>query len=681
MVSSTNREGVPEGQNFDVIRFASYRTACKLRFIQKKTNFHIVDIWNVIESFRENGLKAAEPRGAEVFPARLEQLVGSIYVQLNKRLPPGQQIDPVRATSTMLAWLRAAYDPEDSGRMRVLSIKVGLALMCAGKLTDKLRYIFSLLSDSNGLLVYNRCCDFLREALALPCSVLESPTFSYREELAVSLFDQWNKVTVNDFLDTLLADPSPPYLAWLPLLHRMASVENGNFPPLMLNNVARGSVEGWSKPQMDVCVPVAHPIQCDGCNREGFLGFRYKCQRCYNYQLCQDCFWRGRVSGSHTLHHPVKEYTEYKSASKQLGHSLRKSFRCVPEKPSNPLPRYPEEPEQTLDLSHIIPPSPIPTHNGFLDHAFDMASMDSHSSKSPFNSLDSSFRDDEHKLIARYAAKLASSQNSAARSPSEISTAAPAEAARKKEIISQLERRNREIMLEIARLRSQQQEAAEQSPSLLVELRALRQHKEQLESHLASLQDSRRDLMLQLEALMKMLKVQAPAPSPSLALMSGALQNHQMSPRSTPNSSPHSSTRSAPPTPGASLRNDLLVAADSVTNAMSSLVRELNSDSEDEAKTTDNNKTALSSSRDFETEEDGESTADSLGGTKLHFLEEIEARKQASPPPKEEEADSNPREMFQRHASFTTDDESYVRTDDDEDNTDWEETVNRWVNR
>ena len=25
-------------QNFDVIRFATYRTACKLRFVQKKTN-------------------------------------------------------------------------------------------------------------------------------------------------------------------------------------------------------------------------------------------------------------------------------------------------------------------------------------------------------------------------------------------------------------------------------------------------------------------------------------------------------------------------------------------------------------------------------------------------------------------------------------------------------------------
>lgn len=26
------------GQNFDMIRFASYRTACKLRFVQKRAN-------------------------------------------------------------------------------------------------------------------------------------------------------------------------------------------------------------------------------------------------------------------------------------------------------------------------------------------------------------------------------------------------------------------------------------------------------------------------------------------------------------------------------------------------------------------------------------------------------------------------------------------------------------------
>lgn len=59
------------------------------------------------------------------------------------------------------------------------------------------------------------------------------------------------------------------------------------------------------------------------------------------------------------------------------------------------------------------------------------------------------------------------------------------------------------------------------------ELRALRLRKDELESHLTTLQDSRRQLMIQLEGLMKMLK------------------NHQSSPKSTPNSSPRS-TKSPP---------------------------------------------------------------------------------------------------------------------------------------
>lgn len=67
-------------------------------------------------------------------------------------------------------------------------------------------------------------------------------------------------------------------------------------------------------------------------------------------------------------------------------------------------------------------------------------------------------------------------------------------------------------MREICRLRKQQEQedavlSNEQNPTLLNELRALRQRKEELESHLSTLQESRRELMVQLEALMKMLKV------------------------------------------------------------------------------------------------------------------------------------------------------------------------------
>lgn len=46
---------------------------------------------------------------------------------------------------------------------------------------------------------------------------------------------------------------------------------------------------------------------------------------------------------------------------------LRRSIRCVPQVPANPqrIPRFPEKPEPTLDLSNIVPASPLPSHNGF----------------------------------------------------------------------------------------------------------------------------------------------------------------------------------------------------------------------------------------------------------------------------------------------------------------------------
>lgn len=58
---------------------------------------------------------------------------------------------------------------------------------------------------------------------------------------------------------------------------------------------------------------VVHPVQCDACQRENFTGFRYRCQKCPHYTLCQECFWKGRVTTPHTLDHQVKEYSSFVS--------------------------------------------------------------------------------------------------------------------------------------------------------------------------------------------------------------------------------------------------------------------------------------------------------------------------------------------------------------------------------
>ena len=70
----------------DEIRFASYRTAAKLRLLQKRTGLVHIDIWNMIEAFRENGLTRTDPEALVQRP-KLETLVGSLYSSLAKRLP------------------------------------------------------------------------------------------------------------------------------------------------------------------------------------------------------------------------------------------------------------------------------------------------------------------------------------------------------------------------------------------------------------------------------------------------------------------------------------------------------------------------------------------------------------------------------------------------------------------
>ncbi|XP_066418990.1 dystrobrevin alpha isoform X3 [Molothrus aeneus] len=554
-------------QDLDRIRLSTYRTACKLRFVQKKCNLHLVDIWNVIEALRENALNNLDP-SIELNVARLEAVMSTIFYQLNKRMPTTHQINVEQSISLLLNFLLAAFDPEGHGKISVFAVKMALATLCGGKIMDKLRYIFSMISDSSGVMVYGRYDMFLREVLKLPTAVFEGPSFGYTEQSAKSCFSQQKKVTLNTFLDTLMSDPPPQCLVWLPLLHRLANVEN-----------------------------VFHPVECSYCHSESMMGFRYRCQQCHNYQLCQDCFWRGHASGSHSNQHQMKEYTSWKSPAKKLTNALSKSLSCASSR--EPLhPMFPDQPEKPLNLAHIVPPRPVTSMNDTLF---------SHSvpSGSPFANrsvLDSASRlDEEHKLIARYAARLAaetssSQQPSQQRGASDISFTIDANK-QQRQLIAELENKNREILQEIQRLRLEHEQAsqptpekAQQNPTLLAELRLLRQRKDELEQRMSALQESRRELMVQLEGLMKLLKTQgagSPRSSPSHTISRPIpMPIRSASACSTPTHAPQDSLTGVggdvqeafAQSARRNLRNDLLVAADSITNTMSSLVKELNSE-------------------------------------------------------------------------------------------------------
>ncbi|KAM6349478.1 dystrobrevin alpha isoform 5-T5 [Podargus strigoides] len=611
-------------QDLDRIRLSTYRTACKLRFVQKKCNLHLVDIWNVIEALRENALNNLDPN-IELNVARLEAVISTIFYQLNKRMPTTHQINVEQSISLLLNFLLAAFDPEGHGKISVFAVKMALATLCGGKIMDKLRYIFSMISDSSGVMVYGRYDMFLREVLKLPTAVFEGPSFGYTEQSAKSCFSQQKKVTLNTFLDTLMSDPPPQCLVWLPLLHRLANVEN-----------------------------VFHPVECSYCHSESMMGFRYRCQQCHNYQLCQDCFWRGHASGSHSNQHQMKEYTSWKSPAKKLTNALSKSLSCASSR--EPLhPMFPDQPEKPLNLAHIVPPRPVTSMNDTLfshsvpsgspfanrsspsknteveqskllaraapaflkgkglQYSLDVADRlaDEHVliglyvnmlQSNPARVLDSASRlDEEHKLIARYAARLAaetssSQQQGQQRGASDISFTIDANK-QQRQLIAELENKNREILQEIQRLRLEHEQAsqptpekAQQNPTLLAELRLLRQRKDELEQRMSALQESRRELMVQLEGLMKLLKTQgagSPRSSPSHTISRPIpMPIRSASACSTPTHAPQDSLTGVggdvqeafAQSARRNLRNDLLVAADSITNTMSSLVKELNSE-------------------------------------------------------------------------------------------------------
>ncbi|NXM97933.1 DTNB protein, partial [Sylvia borin] len=162
---------------------------------------HLVDIWNMIEAFRDNGLNTLDH-------------------------------------STEL-------NVEGHGKLTVFSVKAMLATMCGGKILDKLRL--------QEIFLAGRSC--VPEKLKpLQCEVV-----MFLNAVDVSLcnavlpvFSLQKKVMLNMFLDTLMADPPPQCLVWLPLMHRLAHVEN-----------------------------VFHPVECSYCHCESMMGFRYRCQQCH----------------------------------------------------------------------------------------------------------------------------------------------------------------------------------------------------------------------------------------------------------------------------------------------------------------------------------------------------------------------------------------------------------------
>ena len=348
-----------------------------------------------------------------------------------------------------------------------------------------------------------------------------------------------------------MSDPGPQCLFWLPVLHRMAAAENA----------------------------VHHGITCGSCGDKEFRGLRYKSDRSAHYHLCQWCFWRGRIPAEHR-DDVFKEYNSFKTPGTS-GSSGSSKFQCVGGKTKSNLPKYPEI-EVPLDLTNMIPPSPLPSvrsngpiqlaefgrntspyqslplpprshsrnrnpqissSGGLLEHQhFD----NPYQSVNPlmaerhqgFGGVGSDAIEDEHSLIAQYAQEMHLGIHNDGIGRNIVVQNAPMmmnnggsgslivgnnpegkkALQQSRQLVYDLERKNQEIMHDIERLRRSHLDQKQQThfhqkerprnPQIMSELVGLRSHKHELESRLDELQGARKDLMDELDELMKLLKVQ-----------------------------------------------------------------------------------------------------------------------------------------------------------------------------
>lgn len=102
------------------VRFSAYRTALKLRAIQKKLCLDLVNLSAASESFDLHGLRGQNDRLLDV--ADMVLVLRALYSSAATQHP--NLVDVPLGVDLALNWLLNVYDSQRTGQLRVLSFKV-----------------------------------------------------------------------------------------------------------------------------------------------------------------------------------------------------------------------------------------------------------------------------------------------------------------------------------------------------------------------------------------------------------------------------------------------------------------------------------------------------------------------------------------------------------------------------
>ncbi|KIH53223.1 EF hand [Ancylostoma duodenale] len=161
-----------ELSQFNRVKFIAYRTAMKLRALQKRLCLDLVDIPMLEKCFsRLAGLSNEESPGLEGMVSSLLPL----FEQLHAKHP--QMVRSVAlAVDLCINFLLNLFDPSRDGLLRVLSFKIALVVFSNAQLEDKYRFLFNLVAQ-DGQADQKHVALLLYDLIQIPKLVGEAAAF------------------------------------------------------------------------------------------------------------------------------------------------------------------------------------------------------------------------------------------------------------------------------------------------------------------------------------------------------------------------------------------------------------------------------------------------------------------------------------------------------------------------
>ncbi|XP_010221777.1 PREDICTED: dystrophin-related protein 2 [Tinamus guttatus] len=154
------------------IKFSAYRTAMKLRRVQKALRLDMVTLTTALEVFNEHDLQPSD-RAMDV--VEVIHCLTALYERLEEER--GILVNVPLCVDMSLNWLLNVFDSGRSGKMRALSFKTGIACLCGTEVKEKFQYLFSQVANPGGLCDQRHLGVLLHEAIQVPRQLGEVAAF------------------------------------------------------------------------------------------------------------------------------------------------------------------------------------------------------------------------------------------------------------------------------------------------------------------------------------------------------------------------------------------------------------------------------------------------------------------------------------------------------------------------